>query len=189
VDARFSGDDGGLKRNEDLMEKKIKRTQKGKKSGSYSSEEKTVILTVVVALVIMSAVLVYMVFFSPVQKQPFTSMYLLDSEKQLENSPETVVLGENSTFTVWVGVENHNDTTLDYSVQVNLDDGNTEETIECFNKTLTNNETWETEVTITIEEPGNNKLTFELLFFDETENCWNQTGNWIELSIEAVEAT
>jgi uncharacterized membrane protein len=136
----------------------------------------------------MSAVLVYMAFFSSVQKQPFTSIYLLDSQKQLENIPETVVLGENSTFTVWVGVENHNDTTLEYSVQVKLDDGNTEETVECFNKTLANNETWETEVTITIQEQGTNTVTFELLFFNETENSWNQTGSWINITIEAAEA-
>lgn len=169
------------------MEKKIKKT----KAASYSGAEKTVILTVLVALIIMSAVLVYMTFFTPVQKEPFTSLYLLDSEKQLENIPETVVLGENSTFTVWVGVENHNDTTIDYSVQVSLDDQNSAEVnlLGCFNETLTNNETWEFETQITIEEQGTNKVTFELLFFDEAENSWSKTGIWIDLTIEAFEAT
>jgi uncharacterized membrane protein len=186
VDSRFSGDNDILKKSDDLMEKKIKRTQKGAKSGSYTSEEKTIILTVVVALVIMSAVLVYMAFFTDVQKEPFTSIYLLDSEKQLENIPKTVVLGENSTFTVWVGVENHNDTTIEYSVQVNLnEESGSAEPAEWF-KTLENGETWEFEVTITIDQLGSNKVTFELLFLDETENSWNQTGNWINLTIEAT---
>jgi len=172
------------------MEKKIKRTQKSAKSTSHSNEEKTIMLTILVALLIMAAILVYVVFFMPAQKEPFTSLYLLDSEKQLENIPKTVILGENSTFTLWVGVENQNDTTIDYSVQVKLDEGNSSaELIECFNRTLVNGETWEFPATISINQPGSNKVIFELLFFNETENDWNQTGIWIDLSIEAVEAT
>jgi uncharacterized membrane protein len=191
VDSRFSGDGTGLKRNQgrNFMEKKIKRTQKGTKSDSYSSEEKTIILTILVALVIMAAILVYMVFFIPAQKEPFTSLYLLDSEKQLENIPETVVLGENSTFQLWVGVENRNDTTIEYSVQVSLDEGNSSaELIGCYNRTLANGEKWEFPVTISIDQPGSNTIIFELLFFDETNNGWSQTEIWIDLSIEAVEA-
>lgn len=187
----FSGDGTGLKRNQcrNLMEKKIKRTQKGAKSVSYSSEEKTIILTILVALAIMVAILVYMAFFMPAQKEPFTSLYLLDSEKQLENIPETVVLGENSTFSLWVGVENRNDTTIEYSVQVSLDEGNSSaELVGCFNRTLANGETWEFPVTIDIDQLGSNTVTFELLFFNEEENNWDQTGICIDLSIEAVEA-
>ena len=180
-----------MKRNQGskFMEKKIKRTEKDAKSVSYSSEEKTIILTILVALVIMGAFLVYMVFFMPAQKEPFTSLYLLDSEKQLENLPETVVLGENSTFSLWVGVENRNDTTIEYSVQVSLDDGNSSaELIGCFNRTLANGETQEFPVTIGIDQPGSNTVIFELWFFNETKNVWDQTGIWINLSIEAVEA-
>jgi uncharacterized membrane protein len=171
------------------MEKKIKRTQKGAKSVSYSSEEKTIILTILVALVIMVAILVYMVFFTPAQKEPFTSIYLLDSEKQLENIPKTVVLGENSTFQLWVGVENRNDTTIEYSVQISLDEGNSSaELIGRFNSTLANGETWEFPVTISIDQPGSNTVIFELWYFNEAENGWEQTGISIDLSIEAVEA-
>ena len=186
-----------MKKNQskNFMEKKIKKTRKATESGTYNNEEKTVILTILVALAIMTAVLVYMAFFTPVQKAPFTSLYLLDSEKQLENLPETVVLGENSTVTVWIGVENRNDTTIEYSVQVRLDEGNSAEEaasaelVECFNRTLEKGEKEEFEATINIEEPGTNTVTFELLFFNEAENCWSQTGNQIDLTIEAVEAT
>jgi uncharacterized membrane protein len=185
-----------LKRNQlkNFMEKKIKRTQKDTKSDTYSSEEKTIILTILTALVIMTAVLVYMVFFTPIQKEPFTALYLLDSEKQLENLPKSVVLGENSTVTVWVGIENRNDTTIEYSVQVRLDEENSAEEpaslelVGCFNRTLVNGEKEEFEVTINIEEPGTNTVTFELLFFNEAENEWNQTGISIDLAIEAFEA-
>jgi uncharacterized membrane protein len=188
---RLSGDGTGLKRNQgrNFMEKKIKKTSQGTESASYSSEEKTIILTILVALAVMVAILVYIAFFTPTQKEPFTSLYLLDSEKQLENIPETVVLGENSTFTLWVGVENRNDTTIEYSVQVSLDDGNSSaELIECLNRTVANGETWEFPVTISIDQPGSNKITFELWYFNETGNVWEQTGIWIDLSIKAVEA-
>jgi len=170
------------------MEKKIKRTQKGAKSVSYSSEEKTIILTILVALAIMVALLVYVVFFTPAQKEPFTSLYLLDSEKQLENIPKTVVLGENSTFSLWVGVENRNDTTIEYSVQVSLDEGNSSaELVGCFNRTVANGETWEFPVTISIDQVGHNRVIFELWFFDET-NTPKYTGNWVSLSLEAIQA-
>jgi uncharacterized membrane protein len=171
------------------MEKKIKKVQKGGKSASYSSEEKTIILTILVALVIMGGILVYVVFFIPAQKEPFSAIYLLDSEKQLENIPKTVVLGENSTFTLYVGVENQNDTTIEYSVQVKLDESNSTEFIEYFNRTLVDGETWEFPVTISIDQPGSNTVLFELWFFNETKHDWDQTGSWLNLSIEAIEVS
>jgi len=174
------------------MEKKIKRTQKGAKSVSYSSEEKTIILTILVALAIMVALLVYVVFFTPAQKEPFTSLYLLDSEKQLENIPKTVVLGENSTFSLWVGVENHNDTTIDYQVLVKYDDGNSPvdpnpvEPTESFEKTLADEETWEFPVTITIDQLGSNRVILELWYLNRTSLEPEYTGNWVNISIEAT---
>jgi uncharacterized membrane protein len=191
-----SGDDSGLKRNQlrNFKEKMIRRTQKDKKPASYNSEEKTIILTILVALVIMFALLGYMVFFTPAQKEPFTALYLLDSAKQLENIPRTVVLGKNSTFLLWIGVENQNDSTIEYSVRVSLKEGNyaqdsnTAELLESFNRTLADGKTWEFPVTISIDQLGSHMIIFELLFFNKTENEWEQTGNWINLSIEAVEA-
>jgi uncharacterized membrane protein len=194
--ASFSWEGIRLKRDqrESFMEKKIKRTAKGAKTGSYSSEEKTIIITILVALAIMGALLAYLVLFMPVETEPFSAIYLLDSEKQLENFPKTVVLGENSTFSLWVGVENQNDTTMDYSVQVKVDDGNSAEgssaaeRIECFNRTLVNGEKWEFPVTISIDQLGSNTVTFELMFFNATKNDWDNTGNCISLSVEAIQA-
>lgn len=170
------------------MEKKIKRTAKGTKSVSYSSEEKTIIITIVVALVIIGALLVNLVI-TPVPKEKFSAIYYLDSEKQTENIPKTVILGENSTFQLWVGVENHNDTTIDYSVLVKLDygkyplDPSPAEPVESFEKTLADGETWEFPVTISIGQLGSNMVIFELWFFNGT--ALEYTGNWVNLSIEA----
>ncbi len=174
------------------MEKKIKRTSQGTKSGSYSSEEKTIILTIFVALVIIGALLVNLVFFTPVETEQFSAIYLLDSEKQAENYPKTVVFGENSTFSLWVGVENQNDTTMDYLVQVKVDDGksrvnpNPAETTESFNRTLLDGEKWEFPVTINIEQLGTNRIIFELWFFNGTTNDPEYSGNWVNITIEAI---
>jgi len=191
----FSGEGIRLKRHQrkNFMEKKIKRTPQGTKSVSDNGEEKTIILTILVALVIMGALLVYLVFFTPVETEPFSVMYLLDSEKQLENFPETVVLGENSTFSLWVGVENQNETQV-FSVRVKVDDGtgpvnpSPAEPTQIFERTLLNEEKWEFPVTISIDQLGHNRIIFELWFFNVTKNDWDYTGNWVSLSLEAIQA-
>jgi uncharacterized membrane protein len=174
-----------------FMEKKIKKTENGGKSVSYSSEEKTIIVTIIVALVIIGALLVNLVL-TPVLPEKFSTIYYLDSEKQTESLPKTVVLGENSTFLLWVGVENHNDTTIDYSVLVKHDDGKSPvdpspvEATESFEKTLADEETWEFPVTVTVDQLGNNRVIFELWYFNRTSLEKEYTGNWVNISIEAV---
>ena len=174
-----------------FMEKKIKRTEKGGKSVSYSSEEKTIILTVLVALVIIGALLVNLVL-TPAPTEKFSTIYYLDSEKQTENLPKTVVLGENSTFSLWVGVENHNDTTIDYQVLVKYDDGKSPvdpspvEPTESFEKTLADEETWEFPVTITIDQLGSNRVILELWYLNRTSLEPEYTGNWVNISVEAT---
>jgi uncharacterized membrane protein len=171
------------------MEKEIRRTTKGTKSSAYSNEEKTVIITIIVAIVIIGALLVNLVF-TPVPKEKFSVIYYLDSEKQTDNIPKTVVLGENSTFQLWVGVENDNGTTIDYSVLVKYDDGKSPldyspvEPAESFEKTLADGEVWEFPVTINIDRLGTNRIIFELWFFNGT--ALEYTGNWVNLSVEAI---
>lgn len=177
---------------EDLMEKKIKKTEKGAKSGSKSSEEKIIIITILAAIVIMSGVLGWEMLTEPIQNEKFSAMYILDSEKRADNYPKTVVLGTNSTFNLWVGVENQNDKTIDYSVQVRLDNGtstkdpSTAELVDLSNKTLANGETWEFPVTISIDQLGSNRIIFELWVFNET-NVWEYTGTRFNFSVEAIQ--
>ena len=188
----FSGDDIRLKRyqRKNFMEKKIKRTTKGAKYVSYSREEKTIIITILVALVIMGALLVKMTVFMPIETEPFSAIYYLDSEKQLTNIPKTVVLGENSTdIKMWVGVENQIKPTMNYSVLVKLDDGtlmnsSLAETIESIEVTVLYGETKEIPVWINIDQLGQNIITFELWFLNGTTPEY--TGNWVDLSIEAT---
>jgi uncharacterized membrane protein len=173
------------------MEKKIKRTPQGTKSVSGNGEEKTIILTILVALVILGALLVNLAL-NPAPEERFVAIYLLDSEKQAENFPKTVVLGENSTFSLWVGVQNQNDTTKGFSVLVKVDDGKAPvdpspaEPTQSFERTLLNEEVWEFPVTINIDQLGSHRMIFELWSFNETKNTLEYSGNWVSLSLEAV---
>ena len=174
------------------MEKKIKRTANSTKSASGNSEEKTIILTILVALVIIGALLVNLVFFTHVETEQFSAIYYLDSEKQTTNLPKTVVLGENSTFSLWVGVINQNGTTMDYSVRVKVDDGKSlvnpspVEPTEMINRTLLNEKNLEFPVKISLDQLGSNRVIFELWFFNATKNEL-YTGNWVSLTIEAIQ--
>jgi uncharacterized membrane protein len=178
------------KRQSRFMEKKIKKTSQDKKSFSYSHEEKTIILTIVVALVIIIALLFNLIL-TPTPTEKFSTIYYLNSEKQTENLPKTVILGENSTFSLWIGVENHNETIIDYSVYVKYDDGKSPvdpspvKPTESFNRSLANGELWEFPVTISIEELGSNRVIFELWFLNTTSLEDEYTGNWVNLSVEA----
>ena len=180
-----------LKRHQDRsMEKKIKKTPQ-ESNASSKNDEKTIMVTIVVALVILGALLVNLVFLTPIEKEPLSAIYYLDSEKTLENIPKTVVLGENSTFTMWVGVENQNDTKIDYSVQLKIDDGksletpNPSEVVEFVNGTLLDGDLWEFQIEMFLDKPGTNRVIFELHF--DNEKKWEYTGSTVSLSIEAIQ--
>jgi uncharacterized membrane protein len=172
------------------MEKKVKRTE-GTKTFSDKREEKIIIVTILVALVILGVLLARLVF-TPFTPEPFSAIYYLDSEKQTTNLPKTVVLGQNSTFSLWVGVENQNDTTIDYLVNLKIDDGkgpinpSPVEVTENFEKTLADEDLWEFQVTVDIEQLGNNRVIFELWYLNQTTQKFDYTGNWVNLSVEAV---
>jgi uncharacterized membrane protein len=183
----------GLMRQErkNFMKKKIKRTPKNSKSVSDRDEEKMITATILIAIVILAGLLIYLAL-TPAPKSPFAVIYLLDSEKQTENFPKTVVLDENNTFTLWVGVDNQNDTTMNFSVYVKLDDGtgpvdpSAAEVTESFERTLLDKENWEFQVTINIDQIGNHRIIFELWVLDETTNVPKYSGNWVSLSLEAI---
>ena len=167
------------------MEKKVKQAPKEDRD-----EEKIISVIVLVAIVILAGFL-FSLLLQPAPREPFSAIYLLDSNKQTENFPKTVVLGENSTFSLWVGVENQNDTTIDYVVRMKLDNGT--ETVnpspandtESFERTLLDEQVWEFQVTINMDQLGTHRIIFELWFSDD-KNVPRYSGNWVSLTLEAI---
>jgi uncharacterized membrane protein len=178
------------------MEKKIKITSEGSRSISNNSQEKMIIVTIIIALIILSGLLVYLVFFTESKKEKFSAIYYLDEDGTLENFPETVILGQNNTFKLIVGITNKNGTTMDYLVKVNIDDGNSIYSPNDGNVTTTINDgdTWESEVDIFLDTPGTNKIIFELYAHEHDEqkndsNIFTEndfTGNEVFFSIDAI---
>ena len=174
-----------------FLEKKI-RTKKETKSSSDNSEEKTIIIIIIIALVILSALLLNLVVFTPAETELFSAIYYLDSGKMTTNLPKTVVLGENNTISLWVGVQNMNGTTMNYEVDISMDNGQGQinrslaESVKRFEITLDNGETEEVPVTITINQLGQNRIIFDLNVFNITINEFQPSGKRVWLSVEAI---
>jgi hypothetical protein len=56
-------------------------------------------------------------------------------------------------------------------------------------KTLANGETWETLATVSINQPGNYSVIFELWIFNDDASAWQFTYNYSVLNIEAKDQT
>ncbi len=81
-------------------------------------EDKGFVAAVVVVIVIIAATVVgYYVLFRPAA-EPYSSIYLLDSNNQASAYPDVLVVGHNNTFTVNIGVENHLGNPTDFQVQI-----------------------------------------------------------------------
>jgi len=150
-------------------------------------------VSVLIALIFVSSVLVgYYVMLRPPQKG-FMTIYLFDSQKKALNYPELLVINQNNTFKVWVEVENHMGKSQPCEVLLKV----TNDTVPIFPfkadanatyvKTLENGETWETLSTIAINKPGNYSVIFELWIYDEKVGELQFSGNVCVLNIEVVD--
>jgi uncharacterized membrane protein len=178
----------------DFMEKKIKRTSKDNESDLEKNEEKNIVITIIAALVILGSLLGYLILFTEPEIEQFSAIYYLDSNKTTENIPEKVILKENSTFLLWVGVDNQNNRTIDYQVQLKIDTvtfpvGNSSiEPQQSLNITdLPPGENLVFPVTITIDEIGVNRIIFELWYLDKNKDDLVWTENWVNLTVEGIE--
>ena len=70
-------------------------------------DEKGYAVAIFLALIIVSAIVAgYYVVFRP-QAEPYNTIYLLDANRKADDYPEVLVANQNSTFIVYVNVENH----------------------------------------------------------------------------------
>jgi uncharacterized membrane protein len=98
----------------------------------------------------------------------YATIYLLDSNKKAADYPETLVAGVNSTFSVYVNVENHLGETINAVVQVKIAaDGNTNfplnvEPTQTITDTIEDGATSQNIATVTLDSPGSYLVAFEL---------------------------
>jgi len=158
-----------------------------------ASEEKTVIVAVLAGLIVVSALLVYVSLMPPIPEN-FAAVYILNSEGKANNLPELLVLGVNNTFSLRVGVQNFMGRVEYGIVYVKVANGTIlretlpEETVMSFERMLTNEETWEFPFTLTLDEKGVYRVSFELWLYDEMESAFVysnvKSGLWLEVVAE-----
>ena len=165
---------------------------KNPNGNSMLDENKGYALAVAVALILIFSVFIGYYIISRAPPEGYTTISLLDAQKQAVNYPELVVINQNNTFNVWVEVENHLGKTQSFEVLVKVtnDIGPTfpvdVQPRNSYTTTLENGEKWETSSTITIEQPGTYSVIFELWMYDENMGQNLFSGKVCVLNVEAV---
>ena len=166
------------------------KSNSGKIPSLINNKGYTIAITLV--LIVVSSLLVGYYLVSRLPPEGYTTIYALTyPQKKAVNYPELVVINENSTFNVWIAVENHmgtrqscivlqkvvSDTVLEFPVKTDAASN--------YAQTVENGATWETLATVSITEPGSYSVIFELWIYNEAGEL-EFSYNYCVLNIEAV---
>ena len=154
------------------------------------NEEKGYAVAIFLALIIVSATVIgYYVVLRP-QAEPYNTIYLLDANKKAVDYPEVLVANQNSTFNVYVDVENHMTTSASYQVQVKITKSLSTFPVDIQPSQIietgkVNNDGKPVENTATISQntPGNYSVVFEL-WQHKDDGTLEFTQNYCVLNIQ-----
>ncbi len=152
-------------------------------------------MAIALSLIIVSSLLIgYYLNFHLSTPEGYSTIYILDyPQKKAIDYPELLVLNENNTFSVWIGVENRIGAKQSFEVlQKVIGDmipsfpvG--KEAENSYTQTIENGEVWETLATVTINETGSYSVIFELWIHDDETGVLEFSYNYCVLNIEVVE--
>jgi uncharacterized membrane protein len=157
------------------------------------NDNKGYTIAVFLALIFVSSILIGYYLISRLPPEGYTAIYVLDDQqKKAIDYPELLVINENNTFNVWVGVENHMGGRQSFEVLQKV----IKDTVPSFpvdaeiksraETTIENGETWETRATVSINELGRYMVIFELWTYNEQAAAFEFTYNYCVLNIEVV---
>ncbi|MBT0160056.1 DUF1616 domain-containing protein [Candidatus Bathyarchaeota archaeon A05DMB-2] len=160
------------------------------------NENKGYMIAIVVVLVFVSSLVTGYYIITRLPPEGYSTINLLDyQQKKAIDYPELLIINHNNTFNVYVEVENHMGTSRLCEVQLKI----TNETItilpvpidpvNTFTETVENGENWETLATVSVNQPGNYSVVFELWLFDDNASAFKFTYNYCVLHIEVVNQT
>jgi uncharacterized membrane protein len=147
-------------------------------------------IAVAIALVIASVLLVTYFVAIPPKPDTYTTIYLLDSSGNGTNYPEYLVSNLNSTFSVYVNVENHLGRKLnDFQVLIKVTNDLTTFPVDSpvaqtFNGSINDGGTWATRATVTLNDPGYYSVVFELWIPNKDSGELQFSGNSCVLNIQ-----
>jgi uncharacterized membrane protein len=167
-------------------------TKKIENSLNFESNEGYAV-SVLIAIIIVSILFVgYFALLRPVQRG-YTTVYLLDTQKKAIDYPELLIVNQNSTFNVYVDVENHMGKTQTCQVLLKMVNGTIPSapvdarTSNSYVRTLENGEVWKNFVTVSLNEPGKYSVVFELWIHDQNSAAFQFTYNYCVLNLEVVD--
>ena len=134
------------------------------------NDESGYAVAIILALLIVSATVIgYYAFLAP-PAESYNTIYLLDANKKAVDYPEFLIADQNSTFNVYVNVENHMIKSANYTIEVKIVENlpaifpiNTQPTQVYETGSLSNNgKPWQTTATVTENTIGSYSVVFEL---------------------------
>jgi uncharacterized membrane protein len=150
-------------------------------------------IAVAFVLIFVSSLLIGYYFISTLPPEGYSTIYILDSQqKKAIDYPELLVVNENSTFNVWVVVENRMGTKQSCEVlQKVIGDMIPSFPVEAdaessYAQTVESGAVWETWATVSINESGSYSVIFELWIYDET-GALVFSHNYCVLKVDVVE--
>jgi uncharacterized membrane protein len=163
----------------------------GKVQGLIGNKGYTI--AIAIALTLVSSLLIGYYLISRLPPEGYTTIYMLNyPQKKAADYPELLVVNENNTFNVWIVVENHMGTKQSCEVLQKVI-GNVipsfpveTDAERSYAQTIENGGIWETLATVSINEPGNYSVIFELWIHDET-GALKFSYNYCVLNIEVVD--
>ena len=148
-------------------------------------------IAVAISLVLASVLLVTFVVFEQPEQKPFATIYLLDSNHKAANYPEFVIAGVNSSFSVYVDVENHMGQTVNNAqVLVKVTNGTNPvfpldvNATQTLSGTIKNGATLENIATISLNDPGNYLVDFELWTPSQITGTPQFSGDFCVLNVQ-----
>ncbi len=158
------------------IETKTVTSTKAADSNQETEEEKMIIVAVLAAIIVVAGLLI-IVTLTPAPQERFVSLYILNSNKNANSYPELMILGENNTYTYYIGVENFMSRIEYCVVRVNIaNSSQIAENTFAFEKILLNGEQWEIPWTLTLNKTGVYKVTCTLELYDEMNAVFRGQG-------------
>jgi len=165
-------------------------SQMENKSLNFNSE-KGVIAAIAVTLIIVASVVAVVYFSNRPEASGYSTLYLLDDQNQAVNYPHLLVINDNNSINVKVVVENHMAKTQDYQLQMKI----VEKTVSfpvkvpansTYEKRLPDLEAWENQVAISINQPGEYTVVFELWSKNTDIESYGFTHNFCVLHFQVI---
>jgi uncharacterized membrane protein len=152
-------------------------------------------IAIVLMLIVVSSLLIGYYLISRLPPEGYTTIYVLDSQKKAIDYPELLVINENSTFNVWVAVENHMGKRQSFEILQKVIKGTIPlypvdaEITSSYEKTMENGEIWETPAEVSVNKLGSYPVIFELWIYDDNAGAFQFSYNYCVLKLEVIDQT